>query len=153
MLWLGTSSFAKLKEFIWGFKAFFHGAHELLRPPHSLPMLYSVGVDVYSIWFTSWNFCINHFTEKGAGSFCLCTLACSDQRMSLSHTGVNIFSSLLHQGEYSCLKIHLENRRCMHIAVSVRSFKKFVATVGNTMTFSRCTPVEISQLYLASMTL
>lgn len=104
MLWLGTSSFAKLKEFIWGFKAFFHGAHELLRPPHSLPMLYSVGVDVYSFWFTSWNFCINHFTEKGVGSFCLCTLACSDQRMSLSHTGVNIFSSLLHQGEYSCLK-------------------------------------------------
>lgn len=41
----------------------------------------------------------------------------------------------------------------MHIAVSVRSFKKFVATVGNTMTSSRCTPVEISQLYLASMTL
>lgn len=160
MTWLGTSRLwsAKLKEFIWYFKAFFHGVHELLRFPS------------LSLYHTQWEQMFTHFglllgtittLHKSFYKEWCCGLilpllahwhALSDQRMSLPHSGTNIFSSLLHQGEQSGLKIHLESRRCMHIAVFVRSFKEFVTSVGNIMTFSRCcTPVGISSISLVSL--
>lgn len=74
MVSVGTSRLwsAKVKEFVWRFKTFFHGVHELLLFPCTI-LSGSRCLLILVYLLALLHFCINHFTKKSVvGSFCLC---------------------------------------------------------------------------------